>query len=70
MGMQVIDKNPPIRSRGLRGRAQEYKIQGVAKASRGGVSPSYLGESYMSLLNKICINSGVIKKHSGGVFDG
>ena len=47
MGTQAIDKNPPIRSRGLRGRAQEYKIQGVAKAFGGGVSPSYLGESYI-----------------------
>ena len=46
MGTQVIDKNLPIILRGLRGRAQEYKIQKMAKAL-GGVSPSYLGKSYI-----------------------
>jgi len=47
LGTQAIDKSPPIRSVGSGSRAQEYKIQGVAKASGGGFSPSYFGESYI-----------------------
>ena len=37
----------------------------------GGVFRRLIWENLiLSLLNKICINSGVIKKHGGGVFDG
>ena len=46
-GTQGIDKSPPIRSIAFDSRAQEYKIRGVVKASEGGFSPSYLGESYI-----------------------
>ena len=37
----------------------------------GGVFRRLIWENLiLSLLNKVCINSGVIKKHGGGVFDG